>query len=93
MPPHRDRLARTLLAGPGALITAVVAMAAMPVWLPPGTAGIDNLVFPLVLFPLIWAAAFFYACLDENLIRAAVTLLAATGLNGAVVAWAFLAAG
>ena len=55
---------RILLAGPGAVLVALVVMAGMPLWLPGGAAGVDNLVLPLVLVPLvlvplIWAALFF----------------------------------
>lgn len=82
---------RWLLAGPGALLAALATMAAMPVWLPGGAAGIDDIALPILLTPLLWAIPFFYACLEENLPRGvAVTLtailaqaaLAATALAG-----------
>ena len=62
---------RWLLAGPGALLAALATMSVMPLWLPRGAAGVTNLAFPIILAPLIWAVAFFYACLEENLVRAA----------------------
>lgn len=65
----RPVLTRWLLAGPGALLAAVATMAVMPLWLPEGRAGVTNLAFPVILAPLIWAVAFFYACLEENLVR------------------------
>jgi hypothetical protein len=49
-------LARWLQAGPAALVLSVLTMAALPLLLPQGAAGIDHLVLPVVLFPLIWAA-------------------------------------
>ncbi|MEO1495333.1 MAG: hypothetical protein AAFV19_24585, partial [Pseudomonadota bacterium] len=58
---------RWILAGPIALILAIVTMAAMPFWMPEGAGGIDHLAMPVVLFPLIWAAALLYPCLDERL--------------------------
>lgn len=61
---------RTLLAGPLAFICAILVMAGAAVWLPAGAAGVNNIVIPLVLFPAIWAALFFYTCLDQHLIRA-----------------------
>jgi hypothetical protein len=61
---------RGLLAGPFALIAACLIMAGGALWIPPGTAQVDNLVFPIVLFPLLWTALFLYACLDKNLARA-----------------------
>src|SRR5690606_5967313 len=58
---------RIAFAGPGAVIVALAVMAGMALWLPGGAAGVDNLVIPLVLAPLIWAGLFFYACLDSRL--------------------------
>jgi hypothetical protein len=51
-------------------------MAGMTAWLPAGAAGIDNLVLPLLMLPLTWAALFFHACLDRNLRRVAIVALA-----------------
>lgn len=78
-------------AGPGAIIIAMTVMAGMTRWLPGGAAGIDNLVLPLVLLPLIWAALFFHACLDRNLARVVLVALALLALHGGLVAWGFLA--
>lgn len=69
---------RGLLAGPLALAAACVAMAGGALWLPPGAADVNNLVLPVVLFPLLWTALFLYACLDRSLMRA-------YGVIGAVV--------
>lgn len=71
-PARRSRqFARIFLAGPGAIIVALTLLAGTPLWLPGGAAGIDNLAFPLVFAPLIWAALFFHACLDRNVWRVA----------------------
>jgi hypothetical protein len=77
-------------AGPGAAIIAVVIMAGMTLWLPRGTAGIDNLVLPLVLVPLIWAVLFFHACLDPKLGRVALVALGLCALHAGLVAHKFL---
>ena len=77
-------------AGPGAVIIAVVVMAGMALWLPGGAAQIDNLVLPLILFPLIWAALFFHACLDGRLARVALVALGLFVLHGGLVAHKFL---
>ena len=77
-------------AGPGAAIIALVIMAGMSLWLPRGAAGIDNLVLPLVLVPLIWAALFFHACLDPKLGRVAMVALGLLALHGGLVAHKFL---
>ncbi|TQV81385.1 hypothetical protein FKG94_08930 [Exilibacterium tricleocarpae] len=42
-------------------------MLGMAVWFPAGVAGIDNLVFPLLSFPLIWAILLFYAYLERRI--------------------------
>ncbi len=73
-------------AGPGAVIVALVTMAGMALWLPGGEAGIDNLVLPLVLAPLIWAALFFHACLDSRLGRVAIVAIGLFVLHAGLVA-------
>ncbi len=80
------RTMRWLLAGPGAIAAGLATMMAMPVWLPTGAAGIDNIAIPIVLTPLLWALPFFYACLVENLSRAAAVLAAAILAQAALVA-------
>lgn len=77
-------IARWLLAGPLTIITAIAAMAAMPVWFPEGAAGINHLAFTLILFPAIWAVAFFYAVLEENLWRAGAVLCVVLAANTAL---------
>lgn len=82
--------ARIVFAGPLAIIVALTLLAGMPLWLPGGAAGIDNLVFPLVFAPLIWAALFFHACLDRSLARVALVAGALFLVHGALVASSFL---
>jgi len=77
-------------AGPGAAIIALVVMAGMSLWLPRGAAGIDNLVLPLVLVPLIWAMLFFHACLDSKLGRVAIVALGLLALHAGLIAHKFL---
>lgn len=77
---------RTLVAGPLALMAAVVTIAAMPHWVPEGAGRIDNLVLPVIAFPLIWAVAFFYACLADNIPRAAKVLTAVAAVQVAIIA-------
>ena len=79
-----------MFAGPGAVLVALVVLAGMPLWLPSGAAGIDNLVLPLVLAPLIWAALFFHACLDRKLGRVALVAAALFLVHGGLVAHRFL---
>jgi hypothetical protein len=81
---------RFLLAGPGAILVALTLLAGMPLWLPGGAAGIDNLVFPLVLAPLIWAMLFFHACLDRSIARVAIVAGALFLVHGALVASRFI---
>ncbi|MEJ5978104.1 hypothetical protein WG901_15740 [Novosphingobium sp. PS1R-30] len=81
---------RVGFAGPGAFIIALVIMAGMALWLPQGAAQIDNLVLPLILFPLIWAALFFHACLDGKLVRVAVVALGLCVVHAGLVANKFM---
>lgn len=87
---RRPLLARWLLAGPAALLAAVASMMAMPAWLPAGGSGVNNLAFPILLAPALWAVPFFYAVLDENLPRVAAVLAGATILQGGIAARAMM---
>lgn len=80
-----------MLAGPVAILVAIVLLAGMPLWLPGGAAGIDNLAIPLVLAPLIWAGLFFHACLDRSLLRIALVAGALFMIHGGLVAFRMLA--
>lgn len=88
--PRRRRWARVLLAGPVAIIVALTLLAGMPLWLPGGAAGIDNLVIPLVLAPLIWAGLFFHACLDRSLARVALVAALLFLVHGGLIASRFV---
>lgn len=90
MSPRARKWTRIGFAGPGAVIIALVIMAGMSLWLPRGSAGIDNLVLPLVLVPLIWAALFFHACLDARLGRVVIVALGLFTLHAGLVAQKFI---
>jgi hypothetical protein len=92
MSPTTRRYVRIVLAGPGAIVVALVVMAGMALWLPGGSAGIDNLVLPLILVPLIWSLLFFHACLDPRLGRVAIVALGLLAVHGALVTHKFLTA-
>jgi len=81
---------RGVLAGPVALIVAFLVMAGGAVWLPAGQAKVNNLVLPVVLFPLLWTATFLYACLDKQLARAYAVMGSLTAANAALIAWHLL---
>lgn len=66
----RPRLVRWLLCGPVVFIATVLVMMGMAFWLPAGAAGVDHIALPVLLFPLIWAGLFFYALIDDSLLRA-----------------------
>jgi len=84
------RWVRIAFAGPGAILIALAVMAGMALWLPGGAAGIDNLVLPLILAPLIWAGLFFHACLDRRLGRVAIVALGLLLVHAALIAHKFL---
>ena len=83
---RRPVLARWLLAGPGALLAALATLMAMPLWVPPGAAGVNDIAFPIILTPLLWAVPFFYAVLEDNLVRTTVVLGLAILVQGLAVA-------
>ncbi|MEM8836456.1 MAG: hypothetical protein AAGE89_00055 [Pseudomonadota bacterium] len=87
---NRGLAARWLLAGPATIVLALLTMAAMPLTLPQGSAGIDHIVFPLLLFPALWAAFFFYAILTENLLRAGLVFILILLVEAAVVGSALI---
>lgn len=82
---RRPVLARWLLAGPGAVLAGVATMMAMPLWMPPGAAGVNDIALPIILTPLLWAVPFFYAVLEENLVRATVVLGAVVLVQAAAI--------
>ena len=67
--PHLPVILRCIAAGPLTLLAALATMAAAPVVMPSGAAGIDHLILPILLFPAFWAAYFFYALLERNPVR------------------------
>ena len=77
---------RGILAGPLALAAALLVMAGGALWLPVGRAQVNNLVLPVVLFPLLWTALFLYACLDAKLKRAYAIVGALVVANGLLLA-------
>ncbi len=90
MSPRLAKWIRIGFAGPGAVIISMVVMAGMALWLPGGAAGIDNLVLPLVLFPLIWAGLFFHACLDSRPGRIMLVALGLLVIHAGLVTQKFL---
>ncbi|WP_033921882.1 hypothetical protein [Sphingomonas sp. 37zxx] len=72
---------RWIMAGPLTLIAATVTMAATPLWWPKGAAGIDNLVFAILLFPAFWGLYVFYSLIDAKVVRALIVIMAAIAIN------------
>lgn len=81
---------RFWLCGPFVLLVSLLFMLAMAVWFPPGAGKVNNIIMPLVMFPLIWATLFFYCYLGNNLIKIFRILLLLLLLNGAILAFQFL---
>ena len=70
----RRNAARILIAGPLALIAAVLAMAATPLWAPSTEGGVNHIALPIILFPAYWAVICLYAVIDGRLLRSAAVL-------------------
>lgn len=83
---RRRAQARVILAGPLVLLASFASLAGVFVFTPPGVAGVNHLVMPMLLQPIIWAALFFYASLDERLGRAYLVVLGIIGLSLAAAA-------
>ncbi len=73
--------ARGLLAGPLSFICSWLLMAGAALYLPAGAAGVDNLVFPILLFPLLWSCLFLYTLLDARLARAYLVIFALSAIH------------
>lgn len=86
----RRAWSRGLLAGPVCFATAALVMAGGALWLPEGPAKIDNMVLPIVLFPMIWAALFFYLMLDRRLARAWLVAGLLLASHAALISWHLL---
>ncbi|TPV55692.1 hypothetical protein FJ444_16360 [Aestuariibacter sp. GS-14] len=80
---------RFWLSGPATLIVSLVVMLAMVAWFPPGAGNVNNIIMPLVMFPLIWAVLFFYTYLTRHMHQAWWILGGLLILNSAVLAWQF----
>lgn len=76
---------RWIMAGPLTLVAAAVTMASMPLWLPAGAAGIDNLIIPLLLFPALWAGYFLYSLMEAKPVRGIIVIAALIAVNAAVI--------
>lgn len=87
---RRQGWLRGILAGPVSLVVACLAMAGGSLWLPPGRAQVNNLVLPVVLFPLLWTVLFLYALLDKRLKRAYLVVGLIFTVNVLMLAWHFL---
>lgn len=68
------RVVRWILCGPVVLLASFSIVAGMARWWPAGAAGVDQIVMPMLLFPLIWGGVFFYALLDDKPMRVGLVL-------------------
>ncbi len=83
---------RFWLAGPVAFLLAIVVMLGMAVWFPKGQAQVDNIVLPMIVFPLIWATLFFYAYLEHKPKRTAWLFSALAAVHMAILVSHFVKA-
>ena len=83
---ERPVLLRWVLGGPVVLAVSLLFTMALAVVLPTGSAGVDNIVWPLVLAPVFWALLFIYVCLEESLKRGVAILVAIGALSSILVA-------
>lgn len=81
---------RFWLTGPFTLLVSLLFMLAMAAWFPAGAGNINNIIMPLVMFPLIWSVLFFYTYLTNNLRQAWWLLLTLFIVNSAILTFQFL---
>lgn len=84
------KVLRWILAGPVALILAVLSMASLPFVFPKGPSGVDNLVFPVILFPLLWTVLVILPVSADHVGRIGKFYAAAFAFFIAVILAAFL---
>ena len=87
---QRPILWRWLLAGPLALILGILSMAGLPMVLPAGAGGINHLVLPVVLFPLLWSVFIVLPVSTARVGRMAMIYGGLTVLLLFIIAMAFL---
>ncbi|WP_147112515.1 hypothetical protein [Tateyamaria sp. syn59] len=81
---------RWILAGPTAFILSILAMAGLPTVLPAGAGGVNHLVLPVVLFPLLWSSFIVWPVASTALPRVATTYLALGALLLTLITLSFL---
>ena len=65
-----QRWARVILAGPLVFLCSLALMGGANLWVPPGAGGVNGIVLPILLYPAVWTALFFYACFERRIRRA-----------------------
>lgn len=82
---RRDLILRWVCALPLTLAAAVLTMASTPLWFPKGVAGIDHLIFAIMLFPAFWAIYVFYALIEPKPVRGFIVMMIAIAANAWLV--------
>ncbi len=93
MASRKQKIVRWIFAGPVSFVNAILIMMGMAVWFPKGTAEVDNIVLPLLLFPLLVVSIFLYAVLDRKLSRMVGVMLALLALHAVILARHFAVIG
>ncbi|HEX5651249.1 MAG TPA: hypothetical protein VFX69_16445 [Steroidobacteraceae bacterium] len=80
------RWARVILAGPLVLLCSLGIMGGANLWVPPGAGGVNDIVLPILLYPAVWTALFFYACFERRIGRGYAIVGGLTALHAIVFA-------
>ncbi|MEL6186514.1 MAG: hypothetical protein AAFU79_17975 [Myxococcota bacterium] len=80
----------TLLSLFAAFVASIVIVAGATKWLPPGAAGVDHIVLPIIFFPVVWIVAGLGVYATRRRRRAWSVLGALTGVNLVVIIWGFV---
>ena len=68
----------------GVLVAAVLVTAGMPAYLPLGQA--NNIVLPIILFPLTWLVLFLWVLFARSMLRAWGVIVVLIAVNALVIA-------
>ena len=74
----------------GAFVFSVLLVAGATKWLPEGRAGIDHIITPIVLFPLVWITLGLFLYIARRRARAWTIALILVIVHAGLVAYGFL---
>ncbi|HET9960080.1 MAG TPA: hypothetical protein VFQ61_36560 [Polyangiaceae bacterium] len=81
-----SRLGSATIALVASFVCALIVVAGASKWFPPGAAGLDQIVVPLSVFPIVWAAFVLVLHVAQHRARAWCFVAAITALHAVLIA-------